>query len=341
MPNDESMERWARERPVPPAPGFVAARLARERGKSARLAQAAAGPLNRRRSPHYLVPRTLALSGLGELARRNALAIGLTRREYELPALPVAFEGFRVLHVSDPHFGAHPELDDAIVASVAGIEHDLCVMTGDYRYRSYGPIDVTLANLARLVASLDGNVSDAAPLAVLGNHDSIGMVPPMEALGIEVLLNDCTTLRRGGAALHVAGIDDPRYYRLDDLDRALAARDDRGRPQERLQERLQERSQERPSATLLLAHSPERADAAAAAGCDAYLCGHTHGGQVCLPGGHILMRNARAPLERLTGEWRTGRTRGYTSRGVGVSIAAARFNCPPEITLHTLVRGAS
>lgn len=317
---DDTLERWARERAAPLAPGFVAARLERERRKAAGHARVAASPLLRRRSPHHVVPRALALAGLANRARRNALAVTLTRRVLALPSLPPAFDGFRLLHVSDPHFGADPILDDAVVESVAGIEHDLCVMTGDYRYRSFGPIGTAIDNVARLREALGTSADREAPLAVLGNHDSIEMAPPMEALGIRVLLNERVAIRRGDATLHVAGVDDPRYYRLDDVPRALAPV-----PGEQ-------------AVILLLAHSPERADAAAALGCDAYLCGHTHGGQICLPGGRVLARNARAPRERLSGAWRVGAMRGYTSRGAGVSIAVARFGCPPEITLHELRR---
>ena len=281
------------------------------------------------------MPRALALAGLAGRGRRNALAVTFVQRPLELPSLPAAFEGFRVLHVSDPHFGADPALDDAIVASVTDVEHDLCVMTGDYRYRSFGPFETAIAGLARLRDALAAaNVTGEAPIAVLGNHDSIEMVPSMEALGIRVLLNECATLRRGDASLHVAGVDDPRYYRLDDLPRALAARTpgrDGVEPDGRGASEATDGA-----TTILLAHSPECADAAAVTGCDAYLCGHTHGGQICLPGGRVVMRNARAPLERLSGAWRIDRMRGYTSSGLGVSIATARFHCPPELTLHTL-----
>ena len=320
-----------RERDVPPDPAFVAARLARERAKAAVLERVAATPSRHRRSPHHIVPRALALAGLAARARRNALAVRLTRRQLALPALPDALEGFRLLHVSDPHFGADAMLDDAIVASVAGVAHDLCVMTGDYRYRSFGPIETAIGNVARLREALGAGEGRDAPLAVLGNHDSIEMAPPMEALGIRVLLNERATIRLDDAALHVVGVDDPRHYRLDDLDRALGTR--LGTQDDRHADVGGD-----VSVTVLLAHSPERADAAAAAGCDAYLCGHTHGGQICLPGGHALVRNVRAPRARLSGDWRVGAMRGYTSRGAGVSIAVARFGCPPEITLHELRR---
>jgi hypothetical protein len=71
---------------------------------------------------------------------------------------------------------------------------------------------------------------------------------------------------------------------------------------------------------------------------DAMLCGHTHGGQICLPGGIPLILNANAPRALCNGPWRYGRLQGYTSVGAGACIVDVRLNCPPEITLHTLRR---
>jgi len=320
MDMDTTIAHWAARRAVPLPATFIAARLERERRKSERLAANAVHPVRRRRSPHWLVPTALALGRMAGPARRVALRVGLVHHTLPLAGLPSAFEGFRVLQVSDPHFGADPELDAAIIASVQGVAHDLCVLTGDYRYRSFGSNEIARRRTLQLHDALDGN---AETLVVLGNHDSLALAPPFEAAGMRVLLNECANVRRDDAVLHVAGVDDPRYYRLDDLDRALSGRDPAAE-----------------SATLLLAHSPEIAEKAAAAGCSGYLCGHTHGGQVCLPGGGIVMRNARAPLGRLSGAWQLGDMSGYTSRGAGVSIAVARLNCPAEITLHTLTRHA-
>jgi len=74
---------------------------------------------------------------------------------------------------------------------------------------------------------------------------------------------------------------------------------------------------------------------------DLHLSGHTHGGQICLPGGIPLIRNGNCPKEMIAGAWRYGKMHGYTSRGTGCCGVAARFFCPPEITVHTLRRTAS
>ena len=89
--------------------------------------------------------------------------------------------------------------------------------------------------------------------------------------------------------------------------------------------------------TILLSHSPETHREAAALGYDLQLSGHTHGGQICLPGGIPILHNAPGcRRELIAGPWREGSMLGYTSRGAGAAGVAARFFCPPEITIHTL-----
>ena len=87
---------------------------------------------------------------------------------------------------------------------------------------------------------------------------------------------------------------------------------------------------------ILLSHSPEPYRLAAHTGFDLMLSGHTHGGQICLPGGVALMTNADCPRRFCRGAWRYHHMQGYTSLGSGSSVVGVRFNCPPEITLHHL-----
>ena len=190
--------------------------------------------------------------------RRHTLAI-------DLPRLPAAFDGYRILHIADPHFDAAPGLGEAILRSVAGAEVDLCVLTGDYRAAVRGPftetaILPTLAALRAAVRAADGF------LATLGNHDPGDIAPHLERLGFEMLLNRTRRIRRGAEQITVTGVDDVHRYYTPAAAAALAAHD--------------------PARFgIALVHSPEFAGEAAAAGYDLYLCGHTHGGQVCLPGG--------------------------------------------------------
>ncbi len=263
-------------------------------------------------SVHGLIRLVLRLCGLHGRGRRNARKIRVTRNEIAIPRLPEAFDGFTLLHLSDLHLDMSPDMPAALAAAVDGLSYDVCVLTGDFRARTFGPWQPALEAMARVVPHLSG------PLyGVLGNHDTVRMLPGLEAMGVRLLMNETVKLERKGAAIYLAGIDDPHYYRADNLEKAVETI-----PPE--------------AVTILLAHSPEIYRNAAYAGCDLLLCGHTHGGQICLPGGIPLLRNADAPYRLCAGRWRYGRMQGYTSRGCGVSVVDVRLNCPPEVTLHTL-----
>ncbi len=146
------------------------------------------------------------------------------------------------------------------------------------------------------------------------------MVPGLEAMGIAVLLNESAAVRRGEAEIRMVGVDDPHYFQADDVEQAMkgVATD---------------------TVAILLAHTPEIYAQAAEAGCEVLLCGHTHGGQIRLPGGIPILVNADCPRRLCAGSWRFGALQGYTSVGAGSSILDVRFNCPPEVTLHRLTRG--
>jgi len=263
-------------------------------------------------SIHSLIRTTLRLGLLYRRGRRNALAIQLRHNAIPLAGLPAAFDGYRVLHLSDPHLDMHPQTPQAIAAAVQGLEYDLCVITGDFRARTYGDYQNALAAMEGIRERFQGEV-----YAVLGNHDTIRMVPGLESLGVRLLLNEAVRIERGGEALYLAGVDDPHYYRADNLGAACRTIPDG-------------------ATSVLLSHSPELYRHAAHAGFDLMLCGHTHGGQICLPGGYPLYCNMHAPRRLCAGPWQQHAMQGYTSRGCGVSVVDARLNCLPEITLHRL-----
>ncbi len=261
----------------------------------------------------------LKLTGLWRRGVTNGLDVRLRTLHLELPGLPDAFKGYRVLHLTDPHLDAAPDLAAAILDSVAGLEVDLCVCTGDFRAADDGPFIETeilepLAALRRTVRAADGFV------ATLGNHDCADMAFEFARLGYQLLLNRSRRLRRGGAEILVTGVDDVhRFY----TPAATAALD----------------ALEPATFGLALVHSPEFAHQAATAGYGLYLCGHSHGGQVCLPGGRPVVTNVARRLRHLSsGLWQYRAMTGYTSPGAGLSSLPVRFNCPPEVTLFVLGR---
>lgn len=263
-------------------------------------------------SSHAIIRFVLKAIGLYRRGVRNALDIRIRRNTVTLQRLPESFRGFRILQLSDLHLDMHAQYPEVLIQHIQNLEYDLCVITGDYRARTSGSIEQALQAMAQLRPALRSPV-----YGILGNHDSISMLPGLEALDIRMLVNESAPLVRDGDRLWLVGIDDPHYFQLENFEKAA---DDIPADE----------------ATILLSHSPEPYRRAAHSGFDLMLCGHTHGGQVCLPGGIPLLTNANAPRKFCAGTWEYGSMQGYTSVGSGSSIVDVRFNCPPEITLHTL-----
>ena len=168
-------------------------------------------------SIHGLIRGGLRFAGLHGRGRRNARAIEVRHHEVPLANLPAAFDGFTLLQLSDLHIDIAAGFVDALIERLIPLRYDQCVLTGDYRARTYGPFDAALAGMQRLRPHIAGT-----PYAVLGNHDTIRMVPAMEAMGYRLLLNERVTIERGGAAIHLLGIDDAHFYRLDNFAGAIA-----------------------------------------------------------------------------------------------------------------------
>jgi predicted MPP superfamily phosphohydrolase len=261
---------------------------------------------------HLLISAILKMSGLYWLGERNAACVRLRTNDVVSDRLPESFDGFKILHLSDLHAGMSQPAIESVAKIVNSIDFDICVLTGDFRARTYGPFQPCLTEVAQLRSCLGEVV-----YGVLGNHDSIRMVPDLERMNIRMLLNECEVLRRGNDIIHLAGIDDAHFYRVDNIEKAAADAPLGG-------------------FSILLSHTPEIYRQAAHAGFDLLLSGHTHGGQICLPGGFPITLDSSLPRAFGSGAWRYREMAGYTSVGTGSCIVPVRFNCPPEITLHRL-----
>jgi uncharacterized protein len=211
-------------------------------------------------SIHSLIRTALKFSGIFWRGQRNAERVQVRHNYIRFQRLPPAFNGFTMLHISDLHVdmseGAMRRLEELL----PDLEYDICVMTGDYRGATFGPFGNTLEGMKRLRPHLRKTV-----YGVLGNHDTIRMVPGLEDMGIRILLNECEHVSRDGESIYLAGIDDAHYYQVDNIEKASA-----NIPAEAF--------------SILLSHTPEVYRHAAHAGFDLLLSGHTHGGQICLPG---------------------------------------------------------
>ena len=263
-------------------------------------------------SVHSVIRNTLKLTGLYWQGLRNAQRINVRQVSITRQDLPPLFDGFTILHISDMHIDMNAAPMQRLVELLPHINYDLCVLTGDYRGKTYGPYDAALDGLEQVRRCLKPPV-----YGVLGNHDTIRMVPRLEEMGIRMLLNESEVIVRGDERIFLAGIDDAHYYRVDNIEKAAS---------------LIPRNE----FSILLSHTPEIYRQAAHADFRLLLSGHTHGGQVCLPGSVPLMLDSVLPRHLGSGAWKYRNMDGYTSVGVGSSIVPVRFNCPPEISLHQL-----
>jgi uncharacterized protein len=262
-----------------------------------------------------IIRNALKLTGLYWRARRNADRIIVKRNEVKSTALPSRFDGYTILHISDMHVDMSEAAMLHLIELVEDMQYDLCVLTGDYRGKTFGPFEAALEGVAKVRAHLKQPI-----YGVLGNHDTIQMVPAMEAMGIRMLLNESEVISRGDQRIFLAGIDDAHFFRVDNIEKAA----------------LQIPNDE---FSILLSHTPEIYRQAAHANFNLMLSGHTHGGQLCLPGSIPIKLEAKLPRRMGAGAWQYNNMSGYTSVGAGSSVVPVRLNCPPEITLHCLRRG--
>ncbi len=234
-----------------------------------------------------------------------------------LPRLAPEFDGYRIVQIGDIHLDdwTKPERLSGIVEKVNAQRPDLIAIMGDFASRSAKQLDTR-----RLIGALRELRARDGVLTILGNHDYLTGVELIRRCireaSVTELVNGVHTLRRGGATLHVAGIDDVMEG-ASRLDLVLRDLPDSG-------------------AAILLAHEPDFADVSAATGrFDLQLSGHSHGGQVRVP---LLMRLALPPFSQryTSGLYMVDGMLQYTNRGLGFVDMRLRLLCRPEITVLTL-----
>jgi predicted MPP superfamily phosphohydrolase len=258
---------------------------------------------------------TPAITAIGFfMARRVAPVVEVDVR---VAGLPAPLEGFTIAQISDIHVGPtiRRRFVERIVERVNGLAADMVAITGDL-------VDGPVEELARHTEPLARLASRHGTYFVTGNHEYYsgvqGWVRELRRLGAHVLLNEHVLLEHGGATLAVAGVTDYSAHYFDPSHRSDPRRAVRGAPAEAVK--------------VLLAHQPRSAPAAAAAGYDLQLSGHTHGGQFWP--WNLLVRLQQpftAGLNRL------GRMWVYINRGTGYWGPPMRFGIPSEITRIRLV----
>ncbi len=251
--------------------------------------------------------------------------------EIPLPNLPPELAGLRIAHLSDLHCANQPgaaQVPSQAAAETLRAAPDLVLITGDLSSGS--------GNMAYTADQISGLRAQYGVYAVLGNHDwdsTLGNYlfgspePPvtlarweetLSSTQVELLENASRTLVIRGQTVTLVGIGDPSCGR-DDLPAALA----NAGPAD---------------LKILLAHSPDAIDLPGADWADLLLAGHTHGGQCQLPGWGSVWAPVWQLRQRSDGLFRFDETVVHVSRGICAGMDA-RFFCPPEVCIITLVRG--
>lgn len=262
-----------------------------------------------------------AVASIGSVAyasNSETTNVEIVRLELKLPRLAPAFDGYRLVQISDIHMGTGMTDDQLhrIVNMVNDEQPDVIALTGDY---------VTFGNIQPLMKPLVTAFSQLKPkditVATQGNHDHVTdpvMVSQMLSdSGVTELKNSVHSITRGSSVLHFAGVD-TLWYDKADLTKVLPLLHG-------------------DECAVLLAHEPDFADVSAATGrFDLQISGHSHGGQIRWPVVNRPVVVPRHSTKYPIGQYQVGSMIQYTNRGVGTSLPAIRLNCRPEITVYTL-----
>lgn len=268
----------------------------------------------RQRPAYRLLKAFLRSTGLYTRGYQNFLALRMVEQIHKLYHWPTKLDGFSILHLSDLHLDLDEALLPAILRAVEGTAFDMAVITGDFFEKCQAPTVEKLDNLKRLLRKIQ--VGPYGSYAVLGNHDSLTLVNALEGTGLHFLNNDAAVIPTS-TPFALAGVDDAFVFGTHDLQRASA-----------------QCPADMPR--ILLSHSPQLYAQAATEQFSLMLSGHTHGGQICLPGERPIIQLPNIPRSVYKGKWSYETLTGYTSHGAGACHLPVRFNCPPEVTLHRL-----
>ena len=260
--------------------------------------------LDNSRRLRALIRGILKVTGMYERGLRNTERIVVRENQVAFRNLPPAFDGFTLLHITDLHADKSVRAMRRLAEILRSLDYDVCVITGDFRGETLGPFDECMEEMARLRPYLKKPV-----YTVLGNHDTIRMVPGWKTWAF-ACWSTSRWLLSAAASVSIWRASTMRIlYHLQNFEKATA---------------------EIPHGafSILLSHTPETYRQAAHADFAFFLAGHTHGGQLCLPGSIPMKLEAKMPRRLGKGAWKHHDMLGYTSGGSGLLHCSSTIQLP-------------
>lgn len=235
------------------------------------------------------------------------------RARLPIPHLPAALEGFRIVQITDLHIRKRwRRTYETLADQIAAAQPDLLLVTGDFvdNKRNHVP---ALPSVHRLLPALRARLGC---FAILGNHDRYAFAPRLDGTGVRLLNGARHVIPVDGAAIELIGLPGvDRRDLTDDLLRSIPLRD------------------EQPDTVrIVMSHFPDHLRRTQAVlRPDLFLAGHTHGGQVCLPGGVPIIKHDSLPRRLVRGVHRVDGTWLVIPRGIGYTTLPIRVFCPSEV----------
>ena len=297
--------------------------MLRERAREDRDSTAIHQRAKRRRGILKAGVRLLLLAFLGVIGYSTLVEprlIKVTEHEVSISGLPWAFDGLKIVQLSDLHVDiwTTPKHVRSIVRRVNAMRPDLVVLTGDYVSR-------TEANIGPAGDALAGLKSKYGAYAVLGNHDywtdAERMAHALRKSGIDVLFDEKREIRIGRDSICLAGFDD-EWEGNPDYEKALEGMSSN-------------------DICIAIAHNPDAVLSLGGRPVNLLLTGHTHGGLINIPRVGPPLSTIKLGPKYSSGMFRFGNMRMYVCRGIGTGTGYhIRFRCPPEISVFILRRAA-
>ncbi|WP_438318636.1 metallophosphoesterase [Sporosarcina sp. FA9] len=266
-----------------------------------------------------------AIAALGYFIWFQNNSISTSQTVIPLGNLPVGFDQFKIVHLSDLHNKSFGKDQQMLIRKVNGLQPDIIVFTGDLIDSNRAGDNAGLILMEKLTA--------IAPVYyVSGNHEwwsgtFCSLELSLKDIGVQVLRNEHTSIEIGNDKISISGIDDPAHDRNGRSEQEIVE-EDIGKLKEELEER---------TFSILLSHRPELLTLYAESGFDMIFAGHAHGGQVRLPffGGLVAPNQGFLPTYT-AGKHDLDHTVMMVSRGLGNSIIPLRLFNRPEIVAVTL-----